>query len=274
MNLLKTALTIIALAFALVAFTQTNCNVYGTESECYKACKEYEKALEGFSGDRYFQQSLLKAIELCPTFHYAHFELSVNYAKRGLMHQWKPLIDRAVALSPQTHLGWRAWYHWFFAHNYQKAIEDIEKLETLVSYDIGTTGDGMYHLTILKGLCYAGLGQTQKAIETVTTCMNSNEEYFQGSFDYLHLAVPYLKIAEVDKAMEALVKQQEFYDMSEVHFYRGKGFLILGQKEKALNSFEIALEKYEEGIHMHDPYRQIPDEIYLLDIAEELAAIK
>lgn len=182
-------------------------------------------------------------------------------------------MDKAVEISPIDHLGWRGWYHWFFAHNYEKAIADIDRLDSLVNYDLGPTGDGLYHLNILKGLCYKGLKKNERAIQIIEACMD-DEEYYQGSFDYLHLGVLYLEENKPKKALEAFEKQNAFFEISEAHYYSAKANARLGNKALAVRLMKTALEKYNKGNAMHDPYRQLPDEIYRSDIESALESIR
>ncbi len=263
----KVLLMILLMVSSTNLIAQVNCYLYEEGSDCFKACRETEKAMTNYSGDLKFQKSLLKAIELCPTFDMAYFELSVNYAKRGMLPEWKKLIDQAVEISPERHLGWRGWYHWFFAHNYEKAIADIDSLDTLVDYDLGTTGDGKYHLNILKGLCYKGLGDSKKALQIIERCMN-DPEYYQGVYDYLHLGVLYLEMNQPEKALAALETQNAYDEISEAYFYSAKAHLLAGNKAKAKDFLNTALEMYDIGKAMYDPYREFPDEIYRVDILE------
>lgn len=269
---LKNTLTLSLIMRVLLSFAQPNCNLYEANSNCQKACFETEKAVKEYSGSESFQKYLLNAIELCPDFHHAYFELSVNYAKRGLLNEWIKLIDIAVEISPIDHLGWRGWYHWFFANNYKKAIEDIDRLDALINYDLGTTGDGLYHLNILKGLCYKGLGDIKKSIDIIESCMKG-EDYYQGSYDYLHLAVLYIKNDQPLKALEALETQTEYNEISEAYFYSAQAHLAIGNTEKAMELLESSLLKYNEGKAMHDPYRQLPDEIYKVNIEDALKSV-
>ena len=272
MSTFKSILTMNLVLGALLSFAQPNCNMFKNDSNCYHACLETEKATNEYSGSASFQKYLLNAIKLCPGFHHAYFELSVNYAKRGLMHEWIKLMDKAVEISPEDHLGWRGWYHWFFANNYEKAIADIDRLDALVVYDLGTTGDGLYHLNILKGLCYKGLGKTKKAIQVIETCME-DEEYYQGAYDYLHLGVLYLEDNQPLKALDAFNIQNSYNEMSEVYFYSAKANLSLGNIEAAIDLLNLALVKYNQRIAMHDPYRQLVDEIYKVDIENALKSV-
>ncbi len=246
-----------------------NCYIYKEDEKCYEACKEAEKAIQHAQGSKASQEHFLKSIELCPEFAYSFFEQSVPFAKRGQMNLWIELIDKAVDLDPKQYLGQRGWYHWFFMHNYDKAISDIDRLDSLLDYDIGETGDGFYHLNIMKGLCYKGLGDYEKAIELIENCINS-EDYYQGSYDNLHLGVLYLELNEPEKALVEFEKQMEYNDISEAYFYSAKAYQQLGNSKRTIEYLNLSLEKYDQSIAMHNPYRQLMDEIYRLDIEEEI----
>jgi tetratricopeptide (TPR) repeat protein len=254
------------------AFAIPNCYIYKEDEKCYEACKEAEKAIQHPQGSRASQLHFLKSIELCPEFAYSFYEQSVPYAKRGQMNRWIELINKAVELEPEKYLAQRGWCHWFFMHNYEKAISDIDKLDELLDYDIGETGDGLYHLNIVKGLCYKGLGDNEKAIEIIQTCMAS-EDYYQRSYDNLHLGVLFLEIGKPEKALLEFEKQMDFNDISEAYFYSAKAHQLLGNSEHLKDYLNLALEKYDRGMAMHNPYRQLMDEIYRLDIMEELESV-
>jgi tetratricopeptide (TPR) repeat protein len=195
---------------AFVSFSysmaQPNCFIYQKDKNCYEACIEAERALQHPQGSKSSQQHLLNSIDLCPDFDYSYFEQSVPYAKRGLMHQWLGIINKAVELNPREYLGWRGWYHWLFMRNYEKAIADIDRLDSIMESDIGATGDGLYHLNIVKALCYKGIGDYNKAIELIENCINS-KDYYKGSYDNLHLGVLYLEVKEPTKALVEFEKQ-------------------------------------------------------------------
>lgn len=265
-------LSMLFLQIAGVVIGQPNCNLYDEGTNCHKACLELEKSAMHYSGNEDFQRHLLKSIELCPNFHHAYFELSVNYAKRGLMHEWIKIINKAVQLSPKDHLGWRGWYHWFFMRNYEKAIADIDSLDAILNYDIGTTGDGLYHLNILKGLCYKGLGDLNQAITLIENTI-ATDEYYQGSYDYLHLGVLYLNTNQFEKALEAFEIQNSFNEISEAYYYSALVNIQLEDAEKARSYMKLALEKYDAQKSMADPYIQLPDEIYRSDILDVLSKI-
>jgi len=268
-----TLLFTLTVLFLNDAFAIPNCYIYKEDEKCYEACKEAEKAIMHAQGSQASQEHFMKSIELCPEFAYSFFEQSVPYAKRGQMNLWIDMIDKAVALEPEEYLAQRGWYHWFFMDNYEKAIADINELDELVDYDIGETGDGLYHLNILKGLCYKGLGDHEKAIEVIEKYMAS-EDYYQHSYDNLHLGVLYLDVNKPNEALNEFEKQMANNPISEAYFYSAKAFQRLGDLDKALEYLKISLEKYDKNIAMQNPYRQLVDEIYRFDIEEEIEAIQ
>jgi len=246
-----------------------NCNIYKEDKDCYEACKEAEKAIMHPQGSKASQEHFDESIKLCPTFDYSHYEKAVPYAKRGLMREWKKMIDKAVEIDPEEHLSNRGWYHFFFMHNYEAAIADIDRLDELVDYNIGPTGDGIYHLNIMKSLCFKGLGDIEKATAIIETQMKK-EDHSVGLYDYLHLGVLYLEQGNFNLALENLEKQISINDLSEIYYY--KALCLKAKKE--LNGYKdnlkTALEYYEKGKSMYNPYRQMVDEIFLVDIENEI----
>lgn len=249
-----------------------NCYIYKEDEDCYEACREVERAVQHRQGSNASQVHFLKSMELCPELAYAYFEHAVPFAKNGLMHEWIGLMNKAVALNAEEHLGWRGWYHWFFMHNYEKAIKDIDSPKTIIDYDIGATGDGFYHLSVMQGLCYKGLGQYQKAIDVIEECMTS-EYYDQGAYDYLHLGVLYLELGKAEEALDLFQQQMDYNDLSEAYYYSAKAYHLLEDQQTAVEYLETSLEKYDAGLAMSNPYRQLVDEIYRLDIQDALIEV-
>ena len=188
---MKKILSIIVMLIVCSSYGPPNCNLYKEDEGCYNACKEAEKAVMHSQGSKASQEHFDKSIESCPNFDYSYYEKAVPYAKRGLMKEWKIMIDEAVKLNPKEHLANRGWYHFYFMHNYEAAIKDIERLDELLDYDIGYTGDAIYHLNIMKALCWKGLGETQKAIEIINAQIRK-ADHDLGLYDYLHLGVALL----------------------------------------------------------------------------------
>ncbi|OFY64146.1 MAG: hypothetical protein A3H98_14345 [Bacteroidetes bacterium RIFCSPLOWO2_02_FULL_36_8] len=265
-------LYIIFIFFVVNCVGQPNCNIYKWEGDtlCYNACLEAIKAIEFEQGSKESQIHFDKAIELCPTFAYAYFEKAVPYLKRGNFVTWKKLIDKAVELSPAEYLGYRGWCRYQFLRDYEGAIKDIEKLDSLVNYDIGYSINGDYHLNIAKALCYKVLGQKKRAIEIIEQQFSS-DNYSPSLYDYLHLGVLKLETDDYNGAITALKKEIEINDyLAETYYYLALAYKKLSEKVEYDKNLLKAKEYYTNGKKRTDPYTEPMDKIYLTDIEDEM----
>ena len=268
--MIKKIITLLIVFLVGTSYGPPNCNIYKSDENCYKACRKAEKAISYDQGVRKSQEYFDESIALCPNFDNSYYEKAVPYAKRGLIKEWKQMIDKAVEINPREHLLTRGWYHFFFMNNYEAAIKDIDAAGLIIKGDIGYTGDGVYHLNILKAVCYKKLGNNEKAIDIIENQLALEDHHF-GLYDYLHLGVLYLERKDYNKAIESLNKQESFSDVSEIYYY--KALVLKGLKK--LDEYKLNLEKAKEYYlkekTMSNPYRQMIDEIYLVDIENEMA---
>lgn len=246
---------------------QPNCNAYLYYGDTlkYKACQVAEKRQGYHQFSAEYQQALDEAIAIDPTFSFAYEAKSTAYLKSGDFVTWFQLMNKAVALDPKEHLPYRGWCRYQFFRDYEGAIADIERLDSLSKYDIGYSVNEDYHLQMAKALCYKALGQKEKALEIIINQMNE-AGYQPGLFDYLHLGVLYLGLKQQEKAIIAFNQQEKVNDLAENRYYLGKTFNDLGRKDEALMQLKIAKEKYEKEDRMKDPYTQHADKIYWEDI--------
>lgn len=263
-------LVLLILVLPLYSFSQYNCNVFKLDNNqpCYEAC--ITATADAGQGTKKSQLQFDKAIELCPTFDYAYFEKAVPYLKRGDFITWKKLIDKAVELSPQQHLGYRGWCRYQFIRDYKGAIKDIEKLDSLRTSDIGYSINGDYHLNVAKALCYKALGQKSKAVGIIEGQLSQNG-YSPMPYDYLHLGVLKMEIGNFDEAINHLKKSIELNPYLADHYY----YLGLSYKKKKLekesyDNFAQAKTLYLKGYGRLDSYTHPMDKIYLADIEKEL----
>lgn len=264
----KISLVIVVILFS--SYGPPNCLLY--EGDCQEACHLAEKAIQFAQGSPKSQALFDESIEACPTFDYSYYEKAVPFAKRGQIIEWKKLIDRAVEIDPIEHLSNRGWYHFFFLNNYESAIEDIEMLDSLNPYDIGSTGDAIYHLNVLKAICYFQIGEKNKALEVIQIQM-ANESHYISLYDYICLGVMLMENEMYNEAAEAFSQQVDHNDLAENHYYLGMVYLHKNEQEKAKEELLIALDYYDKNMTMENGYRELPFEIYRLDIENELASI-
>jgi tetratricopeptide (TPR) repeat protein len=250
--------------------SQPNCNVFKVkgETKCFDACELAITAANN-QGSWQSQMQFDQAIELCPTFDYAWFEKSVPYLKRGEFITWRKLIDKAVELN-DAHLGYRGWCRYQFLRDYQGAIDDIEKLDAIASYDIGYTINGAYHLNIARALAYRGIGQPKKALEIIEEQLAS-ANYSPMTYDYMHAGVTCMELNDDTKALEYFQKSIKYNDyLAEAHYYLGVLYKKNTQHPLAIQEFEKARSQYGRGYRMNDPYTHPMDKIFLSDIEREL----
>lgn len=250
-------------------FAQPNCEAYKYYGDTlkYNACKKAMEIKGHYQFSKEYQTALDESLEIDPTFDYAYWAKSIAYLKSGDFVTWKKLIDKAVEYKPKEHLGYRGWCRYQFFRDYEGAIADIEKLDSLVNYDIGQSQNGTYHLNIAKGLCYKAIGKKEKAIEIIENQIKLNEEEdFVGAYDYLHLGVLYLETEKFEKAIEIFKKQSETNEMAENQYYSALAYLSLDKLTEYKSSLKRAKELYIEGRKMSDPYSNPMDKIYLDNI--------
>ncbi len=254
-----------ALLYSAVSNAQINCNVYKDDSACFKACELSEKAAD-YQGYASSQQDFDKVIELCPTFDYAYFEKAVPYLKRGLFIEWKKLIDKAVALNPMGHLGYRGWCRYQFLRDYDGAIEDLEKLDALTEFDIGHSVNGDYHLKIALALCYKAIGQPEKGIAIIEAHKNS-KDYVLGPYDELHLGVMKLLTKDLQGAVKAFNTQIAYNDFqAENYYYLALINKELNRPEEVISNLQKAKSFYQAAKHLNDPYTHHADRVFLEQI--------
>lgn len=256
---MKNLLLLIIVAGIISSYGPPNCNLY--EGDCAKACHEAELAIRHGQGSKESQIHFDKSIALCPSFDYSYYEKAVPYAKRGYMHDWIIMIDEAISINRKEYLGTRAWYHFFFMHNYQKAIDDIEELDSMTSGDIGMTGDGEYHLNIMKALCYKGLGENEKAIKIIEHQL-IDSTHDQGLYDYYYLGVLNYEKGQLQKALKALERQNDYNDIADAHYYQAMIHKKLGNLSMYSRELDTSLKYYDDERRLKNSYTDHMDKVY------------
>lgn len=266
----RITIIILITTYSLALTSQRNCNIYKWEGDScrYEACIFLEEAPRYFQLRKEYHEIYDRAIEICSNYSDAYRAKSVAYLKTGDFITWKGLMDKAVAIDPKEHLGYRGWCHFQFFRDYESAIADIEELDRLTEYNIGYSQNGMYHLNIAKALCYKMIGQKTMAITIIQNQMKT-EGYKAGLYDYLHLGVLFLETNQFKKAEKAFLSQLQEYDCAENRYYLALAYKATKQTEMSKANIGHARSLYNENQVMHDPYTHQIDKIYLKDIIAE-----
>lgn len=254
---------------------QTNCNVYKYRGDdtCYMACKTAIKADQFAEGSQESQIFLSRSIDQCENMDYAYYKKSIPFLKTGDFVEWRRLIDKAVKVNPAVYLGYRAWCRFNFLRDFDGALDDINQLDEMYKGDIGYAESGVYHLNVIKAICYKEKGQTTKAIKLMEAQIYSID-YLPGYYDYLHLGVMKLEAQDFEGAEKTLQMQIDHNDyIAETYFFLALAKQGLGKTYESLNLLETALDKYKKGERRYSPYTTPIDKIYLIDIENELARL-
>lgn len=261
---------LLSLFFIFVLSTSAhaqNCNFYLAQGDTcqYEACKIAEPRNIHYQYSKEFQEICDEAIARCPEYAPAYSHKSVAYLKSGDFVTWEYLMGKAVDLEPKDYLAYRGWCRYSFFLDYQGAIDDLERLESLIGYETGYAAEADYNLQVARALCYKGLGNKQKAISIL-------EEYFEKSngdgrlYNYLHLGVLYLETGQIARAKIAMNKQLEINDLAEAHYYMA----LINKKENDISSakmhLNLAKTQYEAGLRMRHDYTHHMDKVYLIEI--------
>jgi len=269
---MKYILTLILNLFILIEINaQVNCKafLYYGDTLKYNACIKAQERKGHYQFSRVFQQKLDESIEIDSTYSYAYTDKSIAYLKSGDFITWKELIDKAVKFDTKGNLGYRAWCRYQFFRDYNGAIKDIEKLDRLVSYDIGYGANGDYHLNIVKAICFKAIGKRQEAINIIENQLII-EDYYAGLFDFFHLGVMYLETNQFNKALITFEKQINVNDLAEVHYYMALTYKKLNDSSNYKKHLEIAKLMYDDGKILFDPYTHHFDKVYMIDIENEI----
>jgi tetratricopeptide (TPR) repeat protein len=262
--------------FAMIdlCYGQPNCEAYKYYGEMskFEACKKAEESGKYYQFTKEYQEILDAALEIDSSYAYAYQAKGYAYLKSGDFITWEKLMSKAVRYEPALHLGYRGWCRYQFFRDYKGAIEDIERLESLVEGDIGFGQNGDYHLKIAKALCYKALGEKDKAIEIIEEQLGL-EDHFVGLYDYLHLGILYLETNQLDKALHAFQNQEKENTLAENEFYRAVVYKKKKDKARCNKHLQKAYELYQNGRHMFDFYTHQMDRVFLSDIKTEIAAI-
>lgn len=266
---MKQAILTIIILSASRLMAQDNCNSFLWEGDTakYKSCMYVQKSPSHFQLTRQYHQIRDDAIKIAPHYSYPYWAKSIAYLKTGDFLIWKKLIDKAVELDEEKYLGYRGWCRFQFFRDYEGAIKDIKRLETLFQgHDIGYSQNGDYHLTVAKALCYKMLGVNDTALMIIEKHLQQTNAVMP--YDYMHLGVLYLDFGEVDKALDAFSKQSEFNELADNQYYISKVHRVLGNLPESAACLEYAMDLYSQRRFMNDVYTHPVDKVYFLQIEE------
>lgn len=195
----------------------------------------------------------------------AWMERSVSFNKAGDFNQGFEYLDKAVELEPSKHLGYRGWIRLRKMRDYDKALIDFDRLDSLTPNFVDAPwGED---IDFLRGECYYGKRDYQKAIELFNRSIKNQKEDWADVHSFVYLGLSEYQLGNYEKSIseyKRALKQSK--NMPESYFGMARAYLKLGEIEKAREN----VLKAEENItsKRDDYYNEFLNEIYLSEVLE------
>ena len=195
----------------------------------------------------------------------ALMERSVDFNKAGDFRKGFEYLDKAVALDPASHLGYRGWIRLRKMRDYDKALIDFDRLDSLTPNVVDAPwGED---IDFLRGECFFGKKDYQKAIELFKRNIKVQKEDWVDIHSFVYLGLCEYGLGNYEKA---ILEFQRALNQSK---YTPEAYLGIAKAYKNLGEIERAKEnilRAEENIayKREDFYNEFLDEIYLSEILE------
>lgn len=195
----------------------------------------------------------------------AWMELSVTYNKAGDFKKGFEYLDKAVELNPSLHLGYRGWIRLRKMRDYDKALIDFDRLDSLTPNVVDAPwGED---IDFLRGECYFGKKDYQKTIELFNRNIKNQKEDWADIQSFVYLGLCEYELGNYKKAIAEFQRAvKQFEHIPESYFGMAKAYHKLGEIEKAKEN----ILKAEKSIHYKrdDVYNEYLNEIYLSEILD------
>ncbi|WDF69188.1 tetratricopeptide repeat protein [Sphingobacterium oryzagri] len=192
-------------------------------------------------------------------------ERSVAFNKRGMYARGFHLLDSAVQMDPISHLGYRGWIKLHMLRDYEGALLDFSRLDSLTENHVDYPMSENIHF--LKAICYDKLGNYEASLMCFDQAAESS---YTGFVDYkinLYKAIVLFQHnneAEATSLLLAVLK--EYPKSSEASYFLAKIYQHGNQPEDAARYANQARNYYKQGYRLKNAYNEMPYEIYLEDI--------
>lgn len=216
--------------------------------------------LQGFS----LSQSMFEILKFQdPLNDEIYFEQSVPFNKRGYYAEGFNLLNEAVELNPEMHLGYRGYLKLRFLRDFEGALKDLNRLDSLTP-KVRDTPWGE-DIDFLRGEAYFGMMEYQESIDHFSKSIENQGESWVDIQAFIYNGLAEYELGNFNNAriqFEKALKQSKY--SVEAHLGLAKIYLRLGDQEKA----EAHLAKAEQyfAYKRNDPYNEFLNEVYKTDI--------
>ncbi|WP_273568938.1 tetratricopeptide repeat protein [Maribacter halichondriae] len=228
---------------------------------------DHLKPIQGSPASMTMLDSILK---LDTTNAAAWREISIPYLKRGMPHQWKPLINKAVYHDAKTWQPMRGYLYLIFYRNYKKAIADFDASDTLTDYIDHPQG---HSVDFWRGIAYLGLKDYKNSISywdkhIKRETEESGEDWVELEA-FLYRGIAYYESGNFDKALEDFDKAIHYFKQTaDAKFYKALILNEQGNSEEAIRMLEDAMVDFKAGFFNNRDYVEALRQIYLEDLED------
>ncbi|MBT8239028.1 MAG: tetratricopeptide repeat protein [Croceitalea sp.] len=205
------------------------------------------------------------AIEYDPSNSKAWMERSVAFNKAGNFEKGFEFLNKAVELDPQLHLGYRGWIRLRKIRDYDQALQDFDRLDSLTPNVVDAPwGEA---IDFLRGECYFGKREYAKAMALFERNINNEKEAWADVHSFVYLGLCEYELGNFENAITQFQRGlKQSNKLPEAHFGMAKAYQKLGQLENA----QAHVLKAEATIayKREDVYNEFLNEIYLSEIME------
>lgn len=206
-----------------------------------------------------------KAIEYDQENSNAWMERSVSFNKAGNFEKGFEYLNKAVKLNPSSHLGYRGWIRLRKMRDYDKALIDFDRLDSLTPNFVDAPwGED---IDFLRGECYFGKKDYQNAIELFNRNIKNQKEDWADINSFVYLGLCEYELGNYEKAISEFKRAlKQTKNVPESYFGMARAYQKLGQMENAKEN----ILKAENSINYKrdDVYNEFLNEIYLSEILE------
>lgn len=199
-------------------------------------------------------------------------EKSVTHSKAGDYHIAIPLLEKAEALDPSGTLYYYSWLMTNLYRDYGRALIKLQK------YDDLTPGEVDYawgeNVNFLKGKMHQQLKQFDLALQEFDYYISSEGENNVDIYVYVYRGITHLENGSYQQALADFDKMLALYEKcSMAYYYKGLTHLHLEDTTSALDALQHAKALLEKGYKKTDPYKEVYNEVHLMQVEDKLAEL-
>ena len=194
-----------------------------------------------------------------------YMSYSIHLNKAGDFENGFKYLNKAVELDPKQHLGYRGWIRLRKMRDYDKALLDFDRLDSLTpNYVDAPWGE---NIDFLRGECHFGKKDYPKAIELFNRSIKNQNEDWADIHSFVYLGLCEYELGNYEKSIQEFqraLNQTEY--VPESYFGMAKAYLKLGDHEKAKEN--VLKAENTMRYKRDDVYNEYLNEIYLSEVLE------